>query len=165
LLIILRGEIQRVSLSLPSEPVSTAPINTLLTDSLIEQLGVEEPERFVTPFGPAGLEFVSLAEEAPGTPGTFSFAPFLVTIFIILPLWTSGDYLVRSVTQEKSSRVMEILLLSLQPKQLLAGKLIGFGALTFVQYHIRLGLLALTSAGIVCRADGSLLPGANAVKW
>jgi ABC-2 type transport system permease protein len=57
-----------------------------------------------------------------------------VTCIIILPLFISGGYLLQSLAQEKSSRVMEILLVSLQPRQLLMGKLIGLGALTLVQY-------------------------------
>jgi ABC-2 type transport system permease protein len=134
---IVNGDILWVSPRLPSGPVSTAPISALLTDAIIEQAGIEQVERFMVPLGPTGVRFVSLVEEdRPTSPGFIAFAPFLVTLFIVMPLFTSGDYLVRSVTQEKSSRVMEILLLSVQPKQLLAGKLIGLGALTFVQYTL-----------------------------
>jgi ABC-2 type transport system permease protein len=50
---------------------------------------------------------------------------------------------------------MEILLVSLRPRQLLTGKLLGLGALTLVQYVIwaAIGLLALVVAG----DDGSQL--------
>jgi ABC-2 type transport system permease protein len=62
--------------------------------------------------------------------------PMLVTIAVIIPLFISGGYLFQSLSQEKENRVMEILLASLRPRQLLAGKLLGLGALTFVQYVI-----------------------------
>ena len=62
--------------------------------------------------------------------------PFIVTIAIMLPLFTSGSYLLQSVTQEKSNRIMEILLVSLKPWHILAGKLAGLGALTVIQYLI-----------------------------
>jgi ABC-2 type transport system permease protein len=62
--------------------------------------------------------------------------PFLVAMLVMIPLFTSGSYLLASLTDEKSSRVMEILLVSVRPPALLAGKLLGLGALTLVQYVI-----------------------------
>lgn len=84
--------------------------------------------------------------------------PFLVTIAVMIPLFTSGSFLLQSLTQEKSSRVMEILLVSLRPRQLLSGKLLGLGALTLVQYVIwaAIGLLALVVTG---RGASQLLSG------
>ena len=66
-----------------------------------------------------------------------------------MPLFTGGGYLFQSLVQEKSSRVMEVLLLSLRPNQLLTGKLLGSGALTAVQYLIWLtvGLIGLLIIG------------------
>jgi ABC-2 type transport system permease protein len=133
------GEIHYVRLQHPTEPVTTGVISMLVTQGIIEQSGVQEPEQFQSPFGPMGLQFISVEDGEPATPGfgfEINFAPFIVILFIVLPLFTSGDYLVRSLTQEKSNRVMEILLLSLQPRQLLTGKLLGYGALTFVQYTV-----------------------------
>jgi ABC-2 type transport system permease protein len=72
-----------------------------------------------------------------------SMLPLMVTFIIIIPLFTSGGYLLQSLGQEKGSRVMEILLNSLRPTQLLAGKLLGYGALTLVQYVIWFGLAAI----------------------
>jgi ABC-2 type transport system permease protein len=60
--------------------------------------------------------------------------PFLVSIVIMVPLFTNGAYLFQSLAQEKSNRVMEILLVSLRPRQLFTGKLLGLGVLTLVQY-------------------------------
>jgi ABC-2 type transport system permease protein len=146
------GEIQYVRLQHPTEPVTTGAISMLVTQGIIEQSEVQEQEQFLAPFGPMGLQFVSVEDGEPGLPGfgfEINFAPFIVILFIVLPLFTSGDYLVRSLTQEKSNRVMEILLLSLQPKQLLTGKLLGYGALTFVQYTVWavLGAVTLTLMG------------------
>jgi ABC-2 type transport system permease protein len=42
----------------------------------------------------------------------------------------------QSLIQEKSSRVIEILLVSLRPSSLLGGKLVGLGLLILVQYLI-----------------------------
>ena len=73
----------------------------------------------------------------------------LVAIAVMIPLFTSGSYLFKSLSQEKESRVIELLLASLQPRQLLGGKLLGLGALAMVQYLIWavMGLLAATLFG------------------
>ena len=65
-------------------------------------------------------------------------------MYTVLAVWLLG-----SLAQEKSSRVMEILLVSLRPRQLLTGKLLGLGALTLVQYAIwgAIALLALVVTG------------------
>jgi ABC-2 type transport system permease protein len=64
----------------------------------------------------------------------------------------------QKLTKEKGSRVMEILLISLQPRQLLTGKLLGLSALILVQYLIWaiIASLALTVLG---RDAGQLLTG------
>jgi ABC-2 type transport system permease protein len=75
--------------------------------------------------------------------------PFFVTIAILVPLFTGGGYLFQSLIQEKNSRIMELLLVSVRPRQLLTGQLLGLGALTLVQYLIWavIGLVALVVAG------------------
>lgn len=130
------GEVRRVSLELPASPPNDSLFSLLLVNNLFPDASSEEMARIQNPTGPAGLQFVTLADGEEGSSGTFDFAPFLVTFVIIMPLFTGGGYLLQSLAQEKSSRVIEILLVSLQPKQLLAGKLIGIGALTLVQYLI-----------------------------
>jgi ABC-2 type transport system permease protein len=60
--------------------------------------------------------------------------PFIVSIAVMIPLFTGGGYLFQSLSEEKESRVMEILLLSVKPRQILTGKLLGLGVLVIVQY-------------------------------
>ena len=47
-----------------------------------------------------------------------------------------GQWIAYGVAEEKSSRVMEIVLAAATPFQLLAGKVIGVGALAILQYVI-----------------------------
>ena len=47
-----------------------------------------------------------------------------------------GVYVMRSVIEEKSSRVIEVLLGSVTPMQLMAGKIIGVGAVGLTQIGI-----------------------------
>lgn len=132
------GQVRRVSASLPLEQPDNSQIEWLLLTNLFPDRSVQELAGLRSPFGSGGLTVVdvSIDSNAASSGGIFgdSMLPFIVAFAIMLPLFTSGSYLLYSVTQEKSSRIMEILLVSLRPRQMLTGKLIGLGALTLVQY-------------------------------
>lgn len=130
------GDIQRVSRGLPVAPADTQWFNWILIANLFPETDMTHIRRLNWPFDGTGPQFVSLETENEGAGSGFSMLPFIVTIAVMLPLFTSGGYLLQSVTQEKSNRIMEILLVSLRPWHMLAGKLLGLGALTLVQYLI-----------------------------
>jgi len=70
-----------------------------------------------------------------GIMGVF-IAPFIfVTVFLAVTQATSG-YLMSSVVEEKANRIIEILITSVTPFQLLAGKIIGLGLLGLVQITV-----------------------------
>jgi ABC-2 type transport system permease protein len=66
-------------------------------------------------------------------------------LFMIVML-TASSYLMQTVTTEKETRVMEVLMSSISPTQLLAGKIGGLGLVGFVQMVLWLisSLSALT---------------------
>jgi ABC-2 type transport system permease protein len=142
------GDVQRVSLRFPATPPETRTIDWILVRNILADDNSERAARLFEPFAGAAPRFVSLSAEAPQRGGT-PMLPFIVTIAVLIPLFTGGTYLLQSLTQEKGNRVMEILLVSLRPRQLLAGKLIGLGALTLVQYTIwvAIGFIGLTVTG------------------
>ena len=143
------GSVQRISPQLPTSPPDTQWFNWMLIANLFPDAGPEQIARLRWPFNSSGLEFVNLSPKGEAGAEGNTMLPFLVTIAVMIPLFTSGSFLLQSLTQEKSSRVMEILLVSLRPRQLLSGKLLGLGALTLVQYVIWavIGLLALVVTG------------------
>jgi ABC-2 type transport system permease protein len=64
------------------------------------------------------------------------FASFLVAMMIYITLIMYGMSVMRSVLEEKSSRIMEVLLSSIKAKELMAGKLLGVGAVGLTQVAI-----------------------------
>ncbi|MBN1218315.1 MAG: ABC transporter permease [Anaerolineae bacterium] len=144
------GQVQRISQRLTINPTDVRWFNRLLQANLLPKANPELLERLRRPFNAAGPEFVSVAaaQGQAGAGGT-QMGPFLATIVIIMPLFAGAGYLFQSLAQEKTNRVMEILLVSLRPSQLMAGKLLGLGALTLLQYAIwvGLGLAGLLAAG------------------
>jgi ABC-2 type transport system permease protein len=69
------------------------------------------------------------------TGGTFIIAYFLVLI-LYMTLFFYGSIIMRGVIEEKTSRVVEVVLSSLKPFQLMMGKLLGIAAVGFTQYTI-----------------------------
>jgi ABC-2 type transport system permease protein len=159
------GEIERVSPRFPTAPPDTDAFNWVLVRNLFPGSDRERVRRLRWPFDQTGPSFVLLGSEGgeesaeDERPG-FSPLPFLVTLAVMLPLFTGGSYLFQSLTKEKGNRVMEILLVSLRPRQLLTGKLLGLGALILVQYAIWIAFagLALLVTG---RGAGQFLSGIN----
>jgi ABC-2 type transport system permease protein len=63
-------------------------------------------------------------------------APFIFMVVFLVAVQTTSGYLMSSVVDEKSNRVMEILVTSVTPFQLLFGKVIGLGLLGLLQLAI-----------------------------
>lgn len=153
------GAVTRVSEELPTSPPESNWFNELIVNNLFPDARQAQIDRLEQPFnGSSRPDFVNLAPEENASGGGFSMLPFLVTMAVMLPLFTSGSYLLQSLSQEKSSRVMEMLLVSLRPWQLLAGKMLGLGALIIVQYLIW-AVLARVGLALLHQSLPSLLAG------
>ncbi len=70
-------------------------------------------------------------------------------MFLLLALVFYGGWIAQSVVEEKSSRMMEIILAAASPFQLLAGKVIGVSAAVFVQFGV-----VLVASGVALLAQG-----------
>ena len=115
--------------------------------------------RLIDPYD-ARVEYVGEQREASGGVAgeILSFiVPFFFGILLAVTVFVSAGYLVRSVAEEKSSRVIEIVLSSVTPQQLLAGKVIGLGALGLTQIAVWIASAAGLGGGLVLIA-GILLP-------
>ena len=83
--------------------------------------------------------------------------PFLFSMLLVVTVFVSSGYLVRSVAEEKSSRVIEIILSSVTPHQLLAGKVMGLGALGLTQIFVWIASATGLGGGLAVLA-GIVLP-------
>ncbi len=143
------GNVQRVSPRLVVNPSDVRWFNRLLEANLLPEADPNFVDRLRRPFYETGPEFVNVTTEGQTEGRGNQMLSFVVTIAILVPLFTGGGYLFQSLTQEKSSRVMEILLVSVRPRQLLTGKLLGLSVLTLVQYGtwVVAGLIILIVTG------------------
>lgn len=99
----------------------------------------------------------AMTDEISGFAVTFGLVMFLFLAVIIY-----GTWIAMSVVEEKTNRVMEIILSTASPFQLLTGKVLGVGGAALLQYVVVLGaaLIALLLQGqiasLVLGSAGSL---------
>ena len=89
----------------------------------------------------AQLDIESL-EPPPEVDGSQVIAAYIVGILLFIALQTCGQMVAQGVVEEKTSRVVELLLATLRPWQLMAGKVAGIGAIGLAQVAL------LTGAGV-----------------
>ncbi len=65
--------------------------------------------------------------------------PYVFSILFVITLFTSSGFLLQSVSEEKEGRIIEILLSSISATELLAGKILGLGALGLIQVVVWFG--------------------------
>jgi ABC-2 type transport system permease protein len=91
--------------------------------------------------------------------GLFLMPIIFVMVFLFASQTTSG-YMMSGVVEEKSTRIMEILVTSVTPFQLLFGKILGLGLLGLTQLVIWMaaGYVSLTVANAADSLQGVTIP-------
>lgn len=111
----------------------------LVTHLLAEQVDPALARRAANPI--EGLQtriLSSTGQEWRG--GAFFFViPYLLAIFLVMTIFSSSGYLLQSVAEEKENRIVEIIISSVRPTELMAGKVLGLGALGLTQVLVWLG--------------------------
>ena len=81
---------------------------------------------------------------------------YIVVILTFMAILTYGNWVAQSVAEEKSGRVMELLITAATPKQLLTGKVLGTGAAGLTQYVVMIAavVIGLAASGPVSTALG-----------
>ena len=77
--------------------------------------------------------------------------PLLFASFFSMLIFVASGYLLDGIGEEKENRVLEVLLASLTPEELLLGKMVGLGAAGLLQtaFFAMLGLGPMLLAGLV----------------
>jgi len=126
------------SYTLTSEIAPSTTVQTVIRDFLLNNL-LKGNTADVIQRAKSPLNIASTTLTTAGTPasrqGGFSalILPYIFSILLMIAIFTSSGYLLQGLGEEKENRVMEILLSSISPKQLLAGKVLGLGAAGLVQ--------------------------------
>ncbi|MEZ0072246.1 ABC transporter permease [Planotetraspora sp. GP83] len=102
----------------------------------------------------AGLEITPLRVESMGTGNGVrtGIATLLVLVLFFLLIY-SAMYVAMGVVEEKGNRIVEILLTSVRPWELLGGKIVGLGALGLINLGVVIGAGLGASAATGLAAD------------
>ena len=109
--------------------------------TIIANLLDNDPERIQRFWHAMDVEVKALApsqQRDEDNPLTFA-APYATMMIFYIVILMSSSLLLNSVTVEKQNRVMEILMSSIKPSQLLSGKIIGLGITGLLQTVIWFG--------------------------
>jgi len=87
------------------------------------------------------------------------FVPLIFGMLLSVAIVTGGQYLLQGVTEEKESRILESLICTVSPGDLMLGKLLGLGGagLTLVGAWVAMGSLLAAQATIFMQFHPSLL--------
>ncbi len=124
--------------------VDEGDIGPFLTDHLLYgRVDDRVRERALEPL--LNAEIITLDEQGrASSENAFSWIadfviPYTFSILFVITIFTASGFLLQSVSEEKEGRIIEILLSSIGPTQLLAGKILGLGALGLIQVSVWVG--------------------------
>jgi ABC-2 type transport system permease protein len=105
---------------------------TLTLDNGLEAAGLT-PDQVATVRAASPPTVSSVHPEETDTIDTSKIAAATITnILLFIMLQTYGQWVLQGVTREKSSRVVEVLLAMISPRQLLIGKIVGVGIVAMI---------------------------------
>ncbi|MBP2474396.1 ABC-2 type transport system permease protein [Crossiella equi] len=115
---------------------------------------------------PVRAEVRALTPADPDQPARLLLA-FATAMLLYISLTGYGITVAQGVVEEKSSRVVELLLAAVRPWQLLAGKVIGIGLVGLLQISLTavVGLGLASATGVVSLPGGTLGTAATLISW
>jgi ABC-2 type transport system permease protein len=114
------------------------------------------PEVLAGLVAPVEVENVELRARVGGSPDDET-AVMIMTVLLFTAISIYGSMVLTGVVEEKASRVVEVLLARMPPRNLLAGKVAGIGVLGLVQF----GVTALAAVIALAFVDSVDVPAAR----
>lgn len=138
------GDVTLVMPRLSINQLSSAPLRQLILQELSKGVDADLFKRLLHP---ADIKEINLQRDASGQTesdfGTDFTVVYLFAIVLMISTFTTNGYLMQSVIEEKENRLIEILISSVRPTELLAGKILALGTLGLTQVAAWLGAVFL----------------------
>jgi ABC-2 type transport system permease protein len=95
------------------------------------------------------------------------YVPFAILFIFFFTITTSSSFMLQSVTREKENRIAEVLLVSLRPRELMLGKVIGLGAVALLQMTFWLagGLFAMNRSEQLLQISSNFTLPPDFIAW
>ncbi|MGY6558549.1 MAG: ABC transporter permease [Nitritalea sp.] len=125
-----------------------ASLKRRIEDSKLQNSGID-PSILQAVRTPVSLDTITLAssgDEVAGDARIQYGIGFISGILIYLFIFLYSNQIMQGVIEEKSSRIMEVLVATMRPFQLMLGKIIGIAAVGLTQFGIWVLLISLLSS-------------------
>ncbi|MEK9137171.1 MAG: ABC transporter permease [Bacteroidota bacterium] len=136
-------------------------MRNIMTEKKLAQLGLDPMlmSRLRTPVDVKTIKLSKTGEKEKGDFMTVFFSAYVFLMMLFFLILTSGQLLVRSVIEEKANRIVEILVSSVSPTDLMVGKVLGLSGLGFTQIGLwgLIGLALSLQFGVTMIAPGQAL--------
>ena len=140
-------------------------IRDAVREAQLERANVSEEVRNIFE-SRTGLEAIKLTEEGESEDNSFvaSSLGFILGLMIFFGIFFYGAWLMRSVIEEKTNRVLEVIASSVKPIELMFGKLFGVLSIALTQFVIwivlytGISIAAAPLAGMIMEAQMSSMP-------
>jgi ABC-2 type transport system permease protein len=83
---------------------------------------------------------------------------YIFALVLLFVAFTTSGYLMQSVVEEKETRMVEVVLSSVRPRDLLAGKVLALSALGLIQMVLWFGALLFILNRLTTEAIGTIIP-------
>jgi len=113
----------------------TRSIKNAISEVILIQKGIK-PEILKEINRPVDIKSIKITKDGEAKESGFLqtfFTSYIFIILLMLLIMLSGQMLIRSLVEEKSNRIVEILISSCSPTELMAGKILGLSLLGFTQ--------------------------------
>jgi ABC-2 type transport system permease protein len=124
----------------------SARLRIAFNSAVIERRWVKEginAKRASELMNPIGMAVVSEQDSGKGREAFFLVLGMLVLLYGMIIIY--GQLVLRGVVEEKQSRIIEVLLSSIRPFQLMLGKLIGIGLVSLTQVAVWMSAMTALS--------------------
>lgn len=128
----------------------TIPLGTILTRALLAPAGSDRLriERAIEPVGGGAQQFFlnkagTFAPQNIGREASRFLVPYAFSLLLTTAIFIAANYLLRGIADEKENRVIEVVLSSVTPEELLLGKLIGLAGVGLTQVGVWLLMAAV----------------------
>ncbi|MBW8772908.1 MAG: ABC transporter permease [Gemmatimonadetes bacterium] len=123
-----------------------ALVNSVVQFERGRRIGISR-ETLARVMTPAAFEAQQTSGETEGSSGAVAyFLGYLIAYILMLVIMLYAVGVMRSVVQEKTSRVMELMVATVKPRALMTGKILGVGGAGLIQIAVWLAMGAFTLA-------------------
>ncbi|NMC61024.1 MAG: ABC transporter permease [Candidatus Methanofastidiosa archaeon] len=111
-------------------------LSDIVIENLLEREGVSK-DTIQKVKNPIEMERITITKTGEEKETPFSFVGnYLLPLFLFMSIMNAGGYLLNGIVEEKENKIIEVLISTISPSELLSGKIIGLGGLGILQIGI-----------------------------